>query len=342
MAVSIAGSLDPAPLLALLADGQPHSGEWLAQRLGVNRTAVRKAVLRLRDRGVEAGAVRGCGYALAGRVELLDARAIRAVLSEAHAGRVHGLEIAFEVDSTNTRLLAAAPPPAGGALVLLSELQTAGRGRRGRRWAAPFGGSIALSMAWSFGDRAKVSPALSLCAGVAVCRALARAGAAGIGVKWPNDLWLNDRKVGGVLLELRADAGGPAQVVIGIGLNVALTRAARAEIEASGAAVAAIADACSGVPSRNFIAGAIIDELLSMLVDFEREGFSAWREAWSGLDVLRDRPAQVMLDEAIVRGTARGVDAQGRLQLEREGRMQTFVSGEVSLRLGEAKLTDIE
>ena len=342
MAVSIAGGLDPASLLALLADGQPHSGEWLAQRLGVNRTAVRNGVLRLRDRGIAAGAVRGRGYALAGPVELLNARAIRAALSDVHAERVQDLEIAFEVDSTNTRLLAAAPPPAGRARVLLSELQTAGRGRRGRRWAAPFGGSIALSMAWPFGDRAQVSPALSLCAGVAVCRALARAGSAGIGVKWPNDLWLNDRKVGGVLLELRADAGGPAQVVIGIGLNVALTRAARAEIEASGAAVAAIADACCGAPSRNFIAGAIIDELLSMLVDFEHEGFSAYREAWSGLDVLRDRPAQVLLGDAVVRGTARGVDAQGRLQLERAGRLQTFVSGEVSLRLGEANLTDIE
>ena len=131
-------------------------------------------------------------------------------------------------------------------------------------------------------------------------------------------------------------------MVIGIGLNVALTAAARADIEASGAAVAAIADACSRAPSRNFIAGAIIDELLSMLVDFEREGFAACRAAWSVLDVLRDRPAQVLLDDTVVRGTARGVDAQGQLQLEREGRLQTFVSGEVSLRLGEGKLTDIE
>ena len=144
-----------ASLLALLADGQPHSGERLAQRLGVSRTAVRKGVLLLRDRGIAAGAVRGRGYALAGPVELLDARAIRAALSEGHAERLHGLRIAFEVDSTNERLLAAAPPPAGRALVLLSELQSAGRGRRGRRWTAPFGGSIALSMAWSFGDRAR-------------------------------------------------------------------------------------------------------------------------------------------------------------------------------------------
>jgi BirA family transcriptional regulator, biotin operon repressor / biotin---[acetyl-CoA-carboxylase] ligase len=123
-------------------------------------------------------------------------------------------------------------------------------------------------------------------------------------------------------------------VVIGVGINVTLASAVRGQIEASGVRVAAVADACATVPSRNFIVGAIIDELLSMLVEFEREGFAALRDAWTSLDALRDRPAQVLIGENTVSGIARGVDRQGALRLEREGRMQEFVSGEVSLRLG--------
>ena len=174
---------------------------------------------------------------------------------------------------------------------------------------------------------------MSLCVGVAVARALARAGAAGIALKWPNDIWFADRKVGGVLIELRAEAAGPAYVVIGVGLNLRLDPPMLAEIEATGVRAAAVADACATPPSRNFIAGAIIDELLSMLAEFERLGFAAFRDAWSALDALRDRPAKVLNGGAVVCGMARGVDAYGALRLEREGCLPEFVCGEVSLRV---------
>ncbi len=249
------------------------------------------------------------------------------------AERLRGLTLLFDVDSTNTRLLGADPPPHGRGDVVMSELQHAGRGRRGRQWIAPFGGSIALSMGWSFADASMASPSLSLCVGVAVARALARAGARGIALKWPNDIWFDDRKVGGVLLELRAEASGPAHVVIGVGLNIALSPSARRQIEAAGVRAAAVADACTVPPSRNFIAGAIIDELLSMLAAFGRDGFALFREAWLSLDALRDRPARVLIGDHAVSGTARGVDGHGALRLERDGRVQNFVSGEVSLRL---------
>ena len=334
MAVSIANGVNHPSLLRLLADGRLHSGERLAQELGVSRAAVWKGIERLRMRGIDIQAVPRRGYALPGAVELLEEGSVRAAVASERATRLRSLNLEFDVDSTNTRLLAAAAPPYGYADVMLSELQHAGRGRRGRHWVAPFGGSIALSMGWSFADASRTSPTLSLSVGVAVARALARAGARGIGLKWPNDIWFNDRKIGGVLIELRAEASGPAHVVIGVGVNVTLAPWMRAQIEASGVRVAAVDDACATPPSRNFIAGAIIDELLSMLADFEREGFDAFRGAWTALDVLRDRPAQVLMGENVVSGTARGVDAHGALRLEREGRLHEFVSGEVSLRLG--------
>ena len=333
MAVSFANRLDHPLLLVLLADGRLHSGEWLAKELKVSRAAVWKGVERLRTLGVEVQALPRRGYCLGNPVELLDARRIRAELGPQRKAQLRGLALLFETDSTNARLLAAAPPPPKRADACLAELQHAGRGRRGRRWIAPFGGGIALSVAWTFGDGPSALSALSLAVGVAITRALSRAGAVGVALKWPNDIWFQDRKIGGVLIELRAEAGGPAHVVIGIGLNVMLTAAARRQIEAGGAEVAAVAEACTGVPSRNLIAGAILDELLSMLEQFEREGFAAFRDAWAGLDALSGRGARVLLGDAVISGTARGVDPEGALLLETRDGMRRFISGEASLRV---------
>jgi BirA family biotin operon repressor/biotin-[acetyl-CoA-carboxylase] ligase len=333
MAVSVPSGIEHPPLLLLLADGEVHSGEWLAGELRQTRAAVWKGVERLRSIGIDVQALARRGYRLAHPVELLDARRIRAELSESCRPHLHRLELLFEVDSTNTRLLGAPPPPPGTADVCVTELQHAGRGRLGRRWIAPFGAGIAMSLGWTCSDVVRTLPALSLGVGVAVARALARAGAEGISLKWPNDIWFRDRKLGGVLIELRAEAGGPAHVIIGVGLNVWLPVEARREIEASGVAVAAVADACKTAASRNLLAGAILDELLSMLVQYERYGFSAFRDAWTALDGLKDRPAQVMVGGTVIVGVARGVDSDGALLLETAGCLQRFVSGEASLRL---------
>jgi BirA family transcriptional regulator, biotin operon repressor / biotin---[acetyl-CoA-carboxylase] ligase len=333
MAVSAPTGIGHPPLLVLLADGEVHSGEWLARELHQTRAAVWKGVERLRAMGVDIQAVARRGYRLAHPVELLDAHRIRAELAEECKSHLHALELLFEVDSTNTRLLSAAPPPPGTADVCVSELQHAGRGRLGRRWISPFGGGIAMSLGWTCSDVIRTLPALSLGVGVAVSRALARAGAEGISLKWPNDIWFLDRKLGGVLIELRAEAGGPAHVVIGVGINVSLPEEARREIEASGVAVAAVTDACKMAPSRNLMAGAILDELLSMLVQYERFGFSAFRDAWTALDGLKDREVQVVVGGTAILGIARGVDSDGALLLETKERMQRFVSGEASLRL---------
>ncbi len=327
------GSCASPPLLVLLADGMLHSGESLARRLGISRAAVWKGVERLRGKGIDVNAVARHGYSLPAAVELLDEARIRAAIGAPAADHLRELELAFEIDSTNTQLLGAPPPPQGQARVCVSELQRFGRGRRGRRWLAPFGGSIALSLGWSFADASQANPALSLCVGVAVARALERCGARGIALKWPNDIWFADRKLGGVLLELRAEASGPAHVVIGVGLNVSLGPGARARIEAEGVRVASVDEACSAPPSRNVIAGAIIAELLSMLLHFERDGFAAYREPWLELDALRDRPARVSMGEDAIAGIARGVGADGALRLDCAGRIREFMSGEASLRL---------
>jgi BirA family biotin operon repressor/biotin-[acetyl-CoA-carboxylase] ligase len=135
---------------------------------------------------------------------------------------------------TNSRLLAITDLPAGKADVCIAEHQSAGRGRRGREWLAPFGGGICLSLSWTFPEPPPQLGALSLAVGVALLRALGSHGASGVRLKWPNDVLVNERKLGGILCELRAEAGGPAYVVIGVGLNARLAEATRRALGESG------------------------------------------------------------------------------------------------------------
>jgi BirA family biotin operon repressor/biotin-[acetyl-CoA-carboxylase] ligase len=335
MAVSLPHRLESRALLTRLADGGLRSGAWLASELGTNRREVARLVQRMRGMGIDIDAIPGSGYRLSRPVELLDAERIRGALSEMTQHSIHRLDVLFEVDSTNTRLLELAPPPPGSANVCSSELQHAGRGRRGRVWSSPFGGCLALSLGWSFADAAAVSPTLTLAVGVAIWRALDRLGAGHVRLKWPNDIWFGERKMGGVLVELRGESAGPAHVVIGIGLNVSLSAEQRRTIEAAGVRIATLADACPEKVSRNTLAAALLEELLSMLDEFERSGFGAFREQWLKLDALAGRDARVLVGDGSIDGTARGVDRDGALLLEVGGRLHRHVSGEVSLRLNQ-------
>jgi BirA family biotin operon repressor/biotin-[acetyl-CoA-carboxylase] ligase len=331
MAVSLPDRVAPGALLGLLADGELRSETSLVQALGLTQGQLIEGVERLRALGIEIDAP-GDGYRLARGVELLDAARLRAMLRPDSRGKLHSLDVLFEVDSTNTRLLGMPPPPRNFAHVAMSELQHAGRGRRGRQWLSPFGGSLAMSLGWVFRDAVSAPPSLSLAVGVAVARALEREGARDIRLKWPNDIWFEDRKVGGVLVEVKIEPGGAAHAVIGVGLNLALPASARREIEAGGVRVAAVADACAQEVSRNRLAAALIDELLSMLGDFERRGFAAFRDEWQALDALGGRAVQVLSTADPVTGTSCGVDSEGALLLDSGGRLQKIVSGDLSLR----------
>jgi BirA family biotin operon repressor/biotin-[acetyl-CoA-carboxylase] ligase len=330
MAVPLPHGVDRR-LLALLATDEPRPGSLLARSLDTAESEIDNGIEQLRSLGIDViGSPEGFRLGLGGRLELLDADAIRTALDEAAAARLHRLEVLFEVESTNARLLGRPGPPYGFADAALAELQSAGRGRQGRRWISPFGASLALSLGWTFRDPERVDPTLSLAVGVAVCRALARLGARGIRLKWPNDLWLEDRKLGGILVETRV-GGGAAHVVVGVGLNLHLSEESRRQIGVLG--LAALDAACASPLSRNLLAAALLTELLSMLSLFERCGFAAFRDEWRTLDALLGRPVRVLLARDTVEGIARGVDEDGGLLLEHGGNIDKFIAGEASLRL---------
>jgi BirA family transcriptional regulator, biotin operon repressor / biotin---[acetyl-CoA-carboxylase] ligase len=326
-----------ARVFAQLADGQFHSGEGLAEALGVSRSAVWKAVESLRELGATLHAVRNRGYRLAKSSEALAADSILAVLSESIRWRARKLEVVWSVDSTNTVLLGRSSPPNGSSEIMLAEYQTAGRGRRGRPWVAPPGGAICLSFSWNFSDVPEDLGALGLVIGVCELRALRTLGISHAKLKWPNDLMVDDKKLGGILIELRAESDGPAYVVIGVGLNVALGAPLLAKIAETGMAPTDLVSAGLAQPSRNAVAGAILNACVQGLLEFEREGLRPFLEEWAEADALRGR--MVSLRGAggdVVHGLARGVDLHGALLVETLGEgLRKFVSGEVSVRVSE-------
>ncbi|PPE71949.1 biotin--[acetyl-CoA-carboxylase] ligase [Solimonas fluminis] len=306
-------------LVDALADGEWHSGEDLAAAEGISRAALAKRIEKLRDWGLDVEARQGLGYRLPQPLERLRPERI-------------GAKLAFEVltatDSTNTRLLES--DPARDPQALLAEYQTAGRGRRGREWRSPFAANLYLSLAWSFPSWPATLSALPLAVGVICAQALQAQGAADIGLKWPNDLYARGRKLGGILIEHRGEAGGNCRVVIGIGINVSMSLQ---QAEGIAQPWIPLAELTAAPPSRNGLAAALLQRLAEGIARFEAQGFGAFAAEWAALDLANGRPVRVLQGEREYEGIGRGVDAQGALIVEALGQYQTLHSGEISLRL---------
>jgi BirA family biotin operon repressor/biotin-[acetyl-CoA-carboxylase] ligase len=321
-------------LLAILADGEFHSGEDIAGLLSVSRSAVWKHLKWLRSLDVEVEAIPRRGYRLARSVELLQDELILDGLSPRARECLADLEIPLVVESTNLYLIEADAPPPGRARACMAEIQTSGRGRRGRSWLAPFGSALCMSLAWSFVEVPGTFPALGLAAGVAVAAALERLGIRGIGLKWPNDLVCGQRKIGGILVEVRSEPAGGMYVVVGVGLNVWLPATVRLRLaEHHGVRVTDLHEiAGSETPGRNRLAAALLETMTLSMAEFERCGFDAFLPAWSARDVMRDVPVKLAWNSGTVEGIARGVASDGALLLDRNGTLERFVAGEISLR----------
>jgi len=320
-------------VLALLADGAFHSGERLAKSLSISRGGIWKLIRSLRELGVEIQSVPRQGYRFPNPVDLLDQDTLIEALPASTRARIDRTEVLLTVDSTNRHVIDNPVAVPGQGQVCMTELQSAGRGRRGRSWLAPFGSGICLSIGWQFAEAPPTFSALSLAVGVSAARALKRFGA-DVKLKWPNDLMWDHRKLGGVLIEMRGESAGPAHVVIGIGVNMRMPAATRMALaEHQSAVIADVHEILRDkTPTRNQLAAAFIEEIVAMLQTFTVSGFDPFIDQWSQLDALADAPVKVISATATTLGTARGVDRDGTLLVDVDGELQRFVSGEVSLR----------
>ncbi len=319
-------------LLTLLSTGEFVSGQAIADTLGVSRTAVWKQLNKLGEFDLELESVKGRGYRIPGGIELLDEARVRSGMQSRAQALLQRLDLCEDIQSTNAEALAALGAGAGRGYVCSAERQSAGRGRRGRAWASPFARNLYVSAVWEYTQGAAALEGLSLAVGVAVARALERAGVKGTRLKWPNDVLFDGAKLGGILLEMSGDAAGPCQVVVGIGLNVDMPDSAAQHIDQAWTDLRR----AGGEVGRNALLGLLLDELLPLLADFESGGFAPWRDAWQGLDAYANRPVILSTGSQRSAGIARGVDERGALLLETaSGDVQPVYGGEVSLRPGE-------
>jgi len=319
----MAGPLD---LLDLLADGRFHSGGALGQALGIARTTVWKHVKALQVMGLEVHGVRGRGYRLARPLERLNGAAIGIALAPAPRAVVPPVHVHTQVDSTNDWLLEhAAEAPDGTAC--LAERQLAGRGRRGRTWASPFGRNLYLSVLWRL--PARHLSGLSIAMGVTVAEACEGAGTRNLALKWPNDLVAPQGKVGGILVDLTSANDETCLAVVGIGLNVDMPWSLRVPI---GQPVTDLNELAGRRLSRNELAASIIAAVRAALPRFAREGLRPFRDSFATRDASRDREVTVEEGGRVSVGRARGIDDDGALMLETANGMARIHSGDVSMR----------
>ena len=305
------------------------TGAVLARELGITRSAVHKRIESLRTAGVEIHARPGHGYALTQPLDMLDREALLAHLAPVTRAQLHSLQIEFETTSTQSLALATTTPETGCA-VFLAERQTAGQGRRGRDWASPMAANLYVSLSRRFDRGFATLSGLSLAVGVAVAQSLRQLGYAQVGVKWPNDLLANGRKLGGILIQLRGEAQGPCEAVIGIGLNVHMPVTAAGEIDQAWCDLAQLMPGKS--LSRNALAAALLDSLLPALAQFEAEGLAPFLPQWRQFDALDGHAVHVLDGTRTHEGIALGVDAAGALRVRIGESERQFHSGEVSLR----------
>jgi BirA family biotin operon repressor/biotin-[acetyl-CoA-carboxylase] ligase len=317
------------PLFTILADGRFHSGERLSNQLHVSRSSVWNGIEKLKAMGLDIYAVKGQGYKLAEPVEPLNQeRILKSVTPKAKLHLPH-LDVHWSLDSTNRYLLELAKYGAQSGHACLAEIQTAGRGRRGRTWVSPFGGNVYLSQLWRFQAGPASLGGLSLATAVAVARALVKIGVQGFALKWPNDVLADGKKLAGILLEISGEAAGPATVVCGVGINVSLKEELAHAIDQPWTDLHHVIDA---VPSRNRLVGVLLSELIDMYIEYEAKGLAPFLPEWQQLDAYYGKPIQLCMHENSIQGIARGVDPQGALKLEVAGSVRTFYSGEISLR----------
>ncbi|OTA17714.1 biotin-- synthetase [Xenorhabdus beddingii] len=311
----------PLKLIKVLSDGELHSGQQLGQELGMSRAGINKHIQTIREWGVEILTLPGKGYRFPTPMNLLD----KSVISNYYPS--DRIEVIPVIDSTNQYLLdKLSELDSGDACV--AEYQYAGRGRRGRQWVSAFGRNLYLSMYWRLEQGPAAAIGLSLVVGIVIAEVLNRQGAERVKVKWPNDLYLDDKKLAGILVELTGRTADAAQIVIGIGMNISMSSEQQKSINQRWTNL----QQAGMIVERNKLVAEIIVELKETLTQFEKEGMTPFIPRWLKLDNFINRPVKLIIGDQEIHGIARGIDQQGALLLDINGVITPYIGGEISLR----------
>lgn len=317
-------------LIHILADCDFHSGEQLADRFNLSRSAISNHIKSLMQLGIDIYSVKGRGYKVSQPLELLHIQQMQKWLAIDPANAERFIDVRNVVSSTNDilkqSLLKNVPPPSG--YCCLSEAQTAGRGRRGRTWVSPFGSSLYLSMIWHFNSGYQAMAGLSVMVGVTVNKTLKELGVMGCKLKWPNDIYYDYQKLAGILIEVEGQVSATVSSIIGIGLNIQLPR----NIDGIDQAFTDLSEICDFKVSRNELAARLISNLWDALETFENQGLGAFLNDWKKDDLFFNKPIKLVSSNHQTDGICRGIDETGALLLEINHKVQAFHGGEISVR----------
>ena len=323
-------------LIRLLADGQFCSGQYLAENIGISRTAIWKLVTKLRTWQIEIFAVRGKGYRIPGGLALVD----RDYLNQQIIGQAKlfsTIEVLPTVDSTADHLTRWWKSRPGDGRICIAEHQTSGRGRKGRKWVSPFGANLYFSLGLNLPMGLSALGGLSLAVGIGLTRFLNEYTQQRVRLKWPNDLLVNNKKLAGILVEASGDSNDNSFLNIGIGINWDMREEHIGEIDQPWVNLKEILDKdiC-----RNEILAKILLQLDDVLNNYIESGFDSFRKEWSSYSAFYGKPVVIHTHQGKVVGSEVGIDKSGAIKIKTTDGEKRYFSGEVSLR-SNASINDI-
>ena len=326
--------LQASEVLQCLSCQQFLSGQRLADRFNVTRATINNHISKLQALGIAIESVSGCGYRLCHPISLHDKNYLLEALRQNAPAPLDQIQCWQQIESTNTAARALATPESGAFSIVLAELQTAGRGRRGRTWLAPYAANITLSVVWNLQRPLHAAGLLSPYIAVQIAKVLDLMGLPAIKVKWPNDIYCNAKKIAGILIECSGEMNSDCHLVVGLGINAYMSQSS---LDFSQHAIEQPwTDIISELPdfqsSRDDIAIACINAIVAGLISYEQGVSKTFDKLWSQWDLLHDKPVRVESETNTITGIARGINPQGCLRLYTPTGEEQIMLGEVSLR----------
>ena len=318
-------------VLNQLSHQRYSSGQDLANKLNVTRATIHNCISRIESLGIKIERLHGQGYRLAHALDLLSPDQIVDGLSKATAGKLEKIECLQEVDSTNHLAAQLELPPAGKFSVVLAESQHAGKGRRGRAWISPCAANLYLSLLWPLQKPLHAASVLSPYLAMQLARSLQQTGIDSVGVKWPNDIYCRGKKLAGILIECAGELSGQCKMIIGVGLNVYMSRYSAINIDQPWTDIAS--ELPDSPVTRNELAAILVTEIVDAMESFEQDKIQRLSCEWPSWDIMKDKPVSVQSDHGTKSGTARGINNDGSLVLETsDGKYENIMMGELSIR----------
>ncbi len=315
-------------ILRALQEQGRVSGEQLGQRFHISRTAVWKHINELRRTGYEIDSSPRTGYSFVKSPDLVIPAEIALGLHTSIMGR--RILYREEVASTQDEAGEVARKGAEEGVVVISERQTKGRGRKGRLWASPPREGVYFSAILRPNLRPTQIIQIPLIAGVAVCKAIRKVTPLEPRIKWPNDITVGGKKVAGILAEMSCDIDRVDHIVVGIGVNVN-TQCSLLPEPTRGIATS-LAERCGEYVSRVRLVQSLLAEFDALYTTFLVTGFATLREEWKALDSTVGSWVKVSDAEEEMKGKALDIDGEGFLLVRKEnGDVKRIISGDVSL-----------